>query len=156
MKKVLCVLMLLFVLTLTSCSHIEDTNGPDDYKVTTFTDEDILQGPHSVIEELSFEKCNMNSGHLQGLYKVEKMSGIKKVAEYDYNCPIIFFTFRLDCEEGNAMVVVVANGEIMQRVEANTGSVDFRLYKDVKKTYMIYVLGESANITFTYDVLNLY
>ena len=156
MKKVLCVLMLLFVLTLTSCSHIEDTNGPDDYKVTTFTDEDILQGPHSVIEELSFEKGSMNSGRLQGLYKAKKMSGIKKVAEYDYNCPKISFTFRLDCEEGNAMVVVVANGEIMQRVEANTGSVDFYLYKDVKKTYMIYVLGESANITFTYDVLNLY
>ena len=156
MKKILCILMLLFVLTLTSCSHIEDTNGPDDYRVTTFTDEDILQGPHSLIEEFSSEKSVMNSGHLEGLYKAKKMSGIKKVAEYDYNCPIFLFTFRLDCEEGNAMVVVVANGEIMQRVEANTGSVKFRLYKDVKKTYMIYVLGESANITFTYDVLNAY
>ena len=84
------------------------------------------------------------------------MSGIKKVAEYDYNCPKISCTFRLDCVEGNALVVVVANGVILQRVEANTGTVHFYLYKDVKKTYMIYVVGESANLTFTYDALNVY
>ena len=43
MKKIFCLLLLTLVtVTMTSCSHIEDTNGEDNYSVVSFTDEDIL------------------------------------------------------------------------------------------------------------------
>ena len=44
MKKILCLLLVLLSIMLSSCSQIEDTNGPDDYSIVTFTDEDILNG----------------------------------------------------------------------------------------------------------------
>jgi len=48
MKKIICVFLLVLVTSLSACSQIEDTTGPDDYNVVTFSDGDILNGSGSV------------------------------------------------------------------------------------------------------------
>ena len=45
MKKLFTILFILFLsLTLTSCSHIEDTNGPDDYSLVEISNDEIVSG----------------------------------------------------------------------------------------------------------------
>ena len=96
MKKVLMILFVcLLMIVLTSCQHIEDSNGPDDYSVTTFTDEDILKGYNSHISIGMFRNSSYSNGVLKGTYKVSKLSGIYKVNNFKYNNTIINFEFWL-------------------------------------------------------------
>ena len=44
MKNFLVFVLLLTIFGLTGCSHIEDTNGEDDFSITTITDQDIING----------------------------------------------------------------------------------------------------------------
>ena len=49
---ILCVSCLIIILT--GCQHVEDSNGPDDYSITTFTDEDILKDRERLLREIPY------------------------------------------------------------------------------------------------------
>ena len=44
MKKIFLLLMVMTSISLCSCSSIEDTNGPDDYSLCYYTEDDIKNG----------------------------------------------------------------------------------------------------------------
>ena len=71
-------MLALIVLCLTSCSHVEDTNGPDDYSIVTFSDEDYLSGGHYVISERVSKGSSYINNELKGIFKAHKISGIQK------------------------------------------------------------------------------
>ena len=152
MKKLLMILLVSVLMgILTGCQHIEDSNGPDDYSITTFTDEDILKGYNSHISIGMFRSSSYINGILKGTYKVSKFSGIYKVNNFKENSTIVNFTIQFICEEGNAMFVIVSDDKIVRKIEANS-DLSFDLPND-GNNYKLLVVGESAKITLNYSVM---
>ena len=85
MKKILCLLLLFMVFGLTSCSHIEDTNGPDNYSLETFSDEDIIYGSSTSTTFMVLETYSVLNGKSTGSYSVGKLSGVITVLEDDWS-----------------------------------------------------------------------
>lgn len=150
MKKIICLLMLLMLVTMTSCAHIEDSNGPDDYSLVTIKDEDIIKGFYSTLSVGSYKSSVHIDDKLNGTYKVSKLSGIVNVAEYDCDNETISFDIEFTCDEGNALVAIVSNGMIIKKIEANQ-SEKFDVDNN-GKYYEILVIGESAKLAIDYTV----
>ena len=150
MKKIIVIMLLIFTLTLTSCSHIEDINGPDDYSLATFKDEDLLGGIHSCSEMGVIESSSKILDKATGTYKVSKISGMTEIEEYRTNKDIITFTIEVKCEAGNALVIVISNNEIIKKIEANQ-SLTFEVSNN-DESYRIFLVGESAKVTVKYNI----
>ena len=151
MKKIMLLLLsCISIFALTSCGHIEDSNGPDNYTVVTITDEDILRGGNSHMSLMATSGSSIINGRLRGEYNAEKFSGVFKVGEYDSDKKTININVNITCESGNAMVVVVSDDRIIKKIEANQNfdcNVD-NTYDD----YIIYVVGESAKLSVKYQI----
>lgn len=150
MKKILCLLLVLLSIMLSSCSQIEDTNGPDDYSIVTFTDEDILNGRINTITMGVFESSSFINGELKGTYKVSKLSGLVEIEKITSNKSSVNFDIDFSCESGNAMLVIVSNDMIVKKVEANE-KVNFDI-ENAKYTYKLLLIGESAKVSLKYKV----
>lgn len=150
MKKIICICLLVLVMSLSACSQIEDTNGPDDYSVVTFSDDDILNGGGFVVTVGTIEASSYLNGKLSGTYSVAKISGIITVNEYSSKSSKISFNINFTCEAGNAMVVIVSDNEIVKKIEANQ-DVTFEVDNNFKD-YEIKLVGESAKASIKYQV----
>ena len=79
MKKIVsifCLLILIFCLS--ACSHIEDTNGEENFELNTLSDSDIINGT-SVKANVVVQSFIINKGKL----KISKLSGVKLVVIYN-------------------------------------------------------------------------
>lgn len=150
MKKVICILMLFFVLTLSSCSHIEDTNGPDDYSLSILTDDDIINKKGSTVTVGTVESHSKIGNKATGKYTASKISGVTTIAEYSSSSSFISFEISFECAEGNGLIAIVTNGAIVKKVNPNE-TVSFTLNNSGYK-YMIVVAGESAKIKINYVI----
>ena len=150
MKKILCVLLVLLSIMLSSFSQIEDTNGPDDYSIVTFTDEDILNGRINTITMGVFESSSFINGELKGTYKVSKLSGLVEIEKITSNKSSVNFDIDFSCESGNAMLVIVSNGMIVKKIEANE-KVNFDIVNS-NDTYKLLLVGESAKVSLKYKI----
>lgn len=150
MKKILIILLVLLVMTLSSCSHIEDTNGPNDFSVVTFTDEELLKGFNSYSAFGMMRNSTYINNVLNGSCSVAKLSGLYKIDSYRNNDAIINFNINFTCEEGNALLVIVSNEQIIKKIEANS-EVEFNLDNNQDR-YDLIVVGESAKLSLKYQV----
>ena len=151
MKKILCLLLVLLSVMLSSCSQIEDTNGPDDYSIVTFTDEDILKGAINTITIGVFESSSFINGELKGTYKVSKLSGMVEIEKISSDRSNINFDIDFTCESGNAMLVIVSKGRIVKKIEANE-KVNFDITNS-NDYYNLLLVGESAKASVKYKVV---
>ena len=150
MKKILCLLVLFMLITLTGCSHIEDTNGADDYSIVTFSDSDIIDGRSDTISSGTIKTSSNTNDKLKGSYKVSKLSGIVEIVTFENDKNTISFEFEFTCESGNALIAVVSDGEIVKKVEANQ-TLNFDVENN-KEEYKILLIGESAKVSVKYQV----
>lgn len=150
MKKILCLLLVLLSIMLSSCSQIEDTNGPDDYSIVTFTDEDILNGRINTITIGVFESSSFINGEMNGTYKVSKLSGLVEIEKITSNKSSVNFDIDFSCESGNAMLVIESNGMIVKKIEANE-KVNFDIVNS-NDTYKLLLVGESAKVSLKYKI----
>ena len=150
MQKVIFLLLFLFVMFLTSCSHVEDMNGPDDYSVVTFSDEDILNGLNYGRTTYVSRINSYLNNKLYGEYKVRKMSGLDKIFEYRTDEKYICFELNFVCESGNAMLVLLYEGKIIKKVEANQ-TLNFEILNQGDE-YRMLLVGESAKVSIAYVV----
>ena len=151
MKKILCLLLVLLSVMLSSCSQIEDTNGPDDYSIVTFTDEDILKGAINTITVGSFRSSSFVGDELKGTYKVSKLSGMVEIEKISSDRSNINFYIDFTCESGNAMLVIVSKGRIVKKIQANE-KVNFDITNN-NDYYKLLLVGESAKASIKYKVV---
>lgn len=147
MKKILTILLsLILSLSLSSCSHINDTNGPDDYTIQTFSDEDYCTGFSSYVALGMFTSRSLTiDGVYKGTCDVKKLSGIYKLDEYKWEkSNYLNIEIEYDCSSGNSMIVLVSNGEIAQKINPNTIS-PIKIINSRSK-YRILVVGESSSV----------
>lgn len=149
MKKILCLLVLFMLITLTGCSHIEDSNGEDDYSIVTFSDRDIIDGRTNTTTVGTVETHSYANDKIKGTYKVSKLSGIVEIATFENDKNTISFEFEFTCESGNALIAVVSDGEIVKKIEANQ-TLNFDVENN-KEEYKILLIGESAKVSVKYQ-----
>ena len=151
MKKWLCLILLVFVtLTMTSCSHIEDTNGEDNYAVETIRSYEVLDFSHTCIVTGSLHTRTEKSKYIKATYSASKMSGIYTLEKFKWNTTNVGFNIKFDVLSGNAMLVMVYYGEVIKEIQANSKAI-FGLNSGAKY-WSIYLVGESARVNIEYII----
>lgn len=125
--------------------HIEDTNGPDNYSLTTITDENIIKRD---IGALGNKK---SKGFLSGdltEFSSKKFTGVAEIMYNNYigKSDVYFELLNYNITEGNFKVVVVHNDEIVAELEPGLFS-EFHL-EDISGTVSLRIAGESAAYSF--------
>lgn len=142
MKKMLLLFVIsLFVFTLVGCGHIEDTNGEEDYSLTTITDENILSGYGSSTQSGSIYSETSMNGITTYKIKVSKFSGVKKLYEKEISNN---YSLNIKCtlKSGNMKLLLLKDGEIFADILSSKEIT--KSYDLTSGEYEFIVAGESA------------
>ena len=129
--------------------RIEDTNGPDDYTLTTITDENIIK------QDMGALNVSKSTGLLNDgvTFKSDKFSGVYRVFQTNF-----FFDsdFLMDVagfwvNSGNFRMCIVNDGKIIATVEP--GMFATCELSDLNGSFELVIAGESADFEFTLDRL---
>lgn len=128
--------------------HIEDTNGPDNYKLQQITDYNII---NMDIGALNFS-VNDTPITLEE-YKSDKFTGVAEIFKSNvWGNRLDITLYNLWVESGNFRVVLVHNDEIVHEFKNNEQIQSYTLEKP-SGTVALRIAGESAGFTFSYDLL---
>ena len=144
-KILLSILSIPLILSLTSCSHVEDTNGPDDFSIVTYSDAQIVKS-NSYLFNNSLETTKNSVTNLS----VKKFSGIYQLEKIAANNQDIHYSISSKVTSGNFRIVIVHSEIIVKEVEINTTS-EF-VINNANGKYLLKIVGESASFSFTYSV----
>ena len=133
--------------------HIEDTNGSDDYTLTTITDENIINRdigaltPYVIDRNSVFKQLTGISTGVR-IYS-DKFTGVAEILSAGYVLPSDFVLDLASFQiyEGNLKMAVVLDQEIVAEIEPGT-LLEYRL-DDVVGTVSLRIAGESAS----YEIL---
>lgn len=127
--------------------HIEDTNGPEDYTLTTITDENIIK------QDMGALNVSKSTGLLNDgvTFKSDKFTGVYRVFQTNF---LFNSDFRMDLlnfhvNSGNFRMCLVNNGKIIAEVEP--GMTSEVLLHDLNGSFELVIAGESADFTFYMD-----
>lgn len=129
--------------------HIEDTNGPEDYTLTTITDENIIK------QDMGALNVSKSTGLLNDgvTFKSDKFTGVYRVFQTNF-----FFDsdFLMDVagfwvNSGNFRMCIVNDGKIIATVEP--GMFATCELSDLYGSFELVIAGESADFEFTLDRL---
>ena len=132
--------------------HIEDTNGPDDYSLTTITDANIIDMDLGALSPYTIEK-NALLKELTGISSgvriySDKFTGVAEILYTNYVLPSDFVLnlTSFNIKEGNLRMVVVLDDQIVAELEPDA-FVEYRL-DDIVGTVSLRIAGESASYEF--------
>ena len=125
--------------------HIEDTNGADNYELTTITDQNIIKMDIGALG--SSRSKSILSGDLVK-FSSKKFTGVEEIMYNNYigKSDVYFQLLNYEITGGNFKLVVVLNDEIIDEIEPGM-IVDYRL-DDIKGTFSLRIVGESASYKF--------
>lgn len=127
--------------------HIEDTNGADDYSLTTITEDDIINmdmgsigGPNTSKGILNGKNITFSAKKFTGVYEILYDNLIGKS---DFVLDLTNYTIN----DGNFKMVVVHNDKIVATIEPDA-LVNYCL-EDINGTVALRIAGESASFEFS-------
>ena len=127
--------------------HIEDTNGPDDYTLTTITDENIIK------QDMGALNVSKSTGLLNDgvTFKSDKFSGVYRVFQtnFYFDSDFLMAVAGLWVNGGTFKMAVVNDGKIIATVEP--GMFASCELSDLKGSFELVIAGESADFEFTLD-----
>lgn len=137
-------------------SHIEDTNGPDNYKLQTITDGNIIKKNVGAIGGPDISRNTLLGDTVK--FSAEKFTGVYEILydnfifESDFQVTLTAF----EIYEGNFEIAVVYNDEIVATLEP--GILSDYLLEDVTGYVSLRIAGESASFIFymTEDAYDLH
>ncbi len=146
-------------------SHIEDTNGPNNYALCQLTMDDLLADRHS---SSSFMSSTMKSGsqtevsgglrnydYTKCTYKAKKFSGVQVLHATKTETDSLKLTIQAQVASGNLEVVILIDGQYYAHVPVNSGQTI--VLEDIAgKLVEVKMAGESAavNISVTRTLLS--
>lgn len=147
MKKInLVILCLFFVVTLTSCTHhIADTNGKDDFSLTTIPVQNIVDGNDCIKRGA----VKIQKGK-SGVIKVKKFSGVDTLHKFQLNSASLHLEIDPKVNSGNMKLLLCTDNEVVSDILLNNGPqvIDIPVSAD---TIYLKVGGESANFYIDYE-----
>ena len=147
MKLKYFLIIILFCLTLVSCgiSHIEDTNGIDDYSLCYFNESDLTKS----INCTTFNSIESDTNN-KFTYSCKKLSGLLLVKTIEPNGDNVKLNVEVNIDSGNAVVGLVSGDNIVYIFPLNQTST-FVLSNRYSKVHFK-ILGESANIKVSVEL----
>ena len=129
--------------------HIEDTNGPDNFALTTITDENIIQqdiGALNVKKSTGIlnDGITFSSNQFTGVYRVFQTN-------FFFDSDFLMDLAGFYVNSGNFKMAVVNDGEIIATVEP--GLFSTCNLSDLNGSFELVIAGESADFEFTLDRL---
>jgi len=142
-KKIIFLFLFVFILvTFSGCTHIEDTNGAEDYTIETFTDDDIIK--KSSYSALGFVETNING---KITIKISKFSGVYEITSLNPKNETLVFTVESKCSLGNFRIVLIKDDAIIRDILINT--TEKVEIENANGKYIMKIVGESANFSLT-------
>ena len=132
---------------------IADTNGPDDFSLTTITDENIVNLDMGAINPIKISQSNLVFGGVDVDplvdFSSKDFTGVYEVFYNNYfaNSDVIIELEYLKVDSGNFKMVVLCEGEIVTTIEPSDEPISFRM-EDVNGTVSLRIAGESASYSF--------
>lgn len=127
--------------------HIEDTNGLDDYTLTTITDEDIIN------QEMGALNVKMSTGMLNDgiTFSSDKFTGVYEVflTNFFLDSDFLMNITGFYVNGGNFKMALVNNDEIVAVIEPDMFA-ECQL-TDLNGSFSLVIAGESADFEFTLD-----
>lgn len=124
--------------------HIEDTNGADDYSLTTITDEQIIDRSVGALN------VKTSTGLIDGMVKIssDKFTGVYEVLNTYYigNSDLVLQLYDFNVTSGNFKMCVILGDEIVAVLEP--GDFVEYLLEDISGTVRLVIAGESADFSF--------
>ena len=138
-------------------THIEDTNGPDDFSVQTITDQQIIDRSVGSIGGPTISRSILTGDAVE--FSAEKFTGVYEIlydnfiGKSDFDLSLLNYEIR----GGNFKLVVVHEDKIVAELEPDV-FVDYRL-EDISGYISLRIVGESASFKFAmtefdYDMHN--
>lgn len=129
--------------------HIEDTNGPDIYKLQEINDSNIIKMD---VGALNYSESKELFNNLP-VYKSEKFTGVAEIYGLNIKGNRLDITlYNLWVESGNFRVVLVHNDEIVHEFKLNELMQTYTLEKP-NGYVALRIAGESADFEFSYDLI---
>ena len=153
MKK-LCKVLLCSILCFTLCAcgtTYEDTNGTDDFRLQTITDENIINLDVGS-SGLAYEELNLGILH-SSEYSAKNFNGVERIYQTSFwgKSDVFVYIGHLNVEKGNFKLVVINNDKIIYTIPLDSFGERF-LFEDLKGDFSIHVAGESAKFDFHIEV----
>ncbi|MBQ3253544.1 MAG: hypothetical protein IJA65_03220 [Acholeplasmatales bacterium] len=146
MKKFLLIIVTFSLLLCTSCSHIKDTNGEDDYSLCDITDKDIIKG-RSSLSVVSTEVNSKNSVK----YTAKKVSGVLELKSVDLDeGDTLVIEYDIKVESGNARVCLVTDEILLDLNINDTNTVSYTAPKT--DNYQFKLAAESAKVALVITI----
>ena len=124
--------------------HIEDTNGPDDYTLTTITDQQIIDRSTGCLNVKT--KTGLLSDMVE--FSSDKFTGVYEIMYNNYigSVDVLLNLYDFTVTSGNFKMCVVNEEEIVAVLEPDD-MVEY-LLEDVSGTVRLVIAGESAEFSF--------
>lgn len=146
MKKILLIVVLVLMLGLTSCSlsHIEDTNGENNYELNTLKNEEIFTY-NSYIEVGSVDEEKSNSFN----YKCKKLTGNKLIKTLSPKGRTLNISVICAIFSGNAYVALIRDDKIYQEIDPHRVQ---NFIIDGESDVELRILAESCNFSIAVNI----
>lgn len=138
-------------------THIEDTNGPEDFSIQTITDQQIIDRSVGSIGGPTISRGILTGDAVE--FSAEKFTGVYEIlydnfiGKSDFDLSLLNYEIR----GGNFKLVVVHEDKIVAELEPDM-FVEYRL-EDISGYISLRIVGESASFKFAmtefdYDMHN--
>lgn len=147
MKKInLVILCLIFIVTLSSCSrHIADTNGNDDFSLTTISTQNIVESNNCVKSgAVKIQKGTSTS------VKAKKFSGVETLHTFQLNSSSLHMVVDARVNSGNLRLLLCNKHDVLDEIAINSGKQEVNIPVTADTVYLK-VAGESANFAVNFD-----
>lgn len=140
------VLIVVMAIGLMGCSleHIEDTNGAEDYSLTTITDQQIIDGDMGTLNMK--KKTGAFSGMVE--FYSDQFTGVYEIVydDYIYASEVLLQLYDFTVTAGNFKMCVIHEDQIVAVLEPGD-LVEYRL-EEVSGMVRLVIAGESAAFHF--------
>lgn len=143
MKKILFIIVIMLSVSLFGCVHVEDTNGPDDFSITSYSEEEMLNGRGSHVD-LMYVKSVFNNAYN---YSSSKFSGIKTLERINISqeSTLVVTT---NVEKGNFRFIILKNNELFIEPKINFTET----FELLNGSYTFIIVGESAKYKISMEI----
>lgn len=124
-------------------THIQDTNGPDNYSLTVITDEDIIENRMGA---LNFTRSTRFLNDMV-IFHSHKFTGVKEImwTNVVYSTGVTLHIVDFQVNAGNFKMAVINNGEIIREIQPGEDIIDLG---PLQGYVSLVVAGESADFSF--------
>ena len=129
--------------------HIEDTNGPDNYRLQQITDYDIINRDMGALN-LTIKDQMLSSLPLVTSKKFTGVADVYTTNVWGNRLDITLYT--TEVKSGNLRIVLIHNDEIVHEFRLNELSETYTL-QNPDGFVALRVAGESAEFKFSYDLI---